>query len=152
MTAPVSDGRSARLPSLTGLRWWAAMLVFLQHIALESTGYCLPGSTGRPVACTVAQKSFMHGFVGVACFFVLSGFLITTLLVREAQAHGSIDLFRFYLRRALRLLPALLAMLAVGMLGWRMGHNSSIRCRTGMRCHGSNEKEISHGRVSWQTR
>ena len=47
------------------------------------------------------------GFLGVDIFFVLSGFLITTLLVEEAQASGRISLPHFYFRRALRLLPAL---------------------------------------------
>jgi peptidoglycan/LPS O-acetylase OafA/YrhL len=49
------------------------------------------------------------GFLGVDIFFVLSGFLITTLLVEEAQANGRISLPHFYFRRALRLLPALFA-------------------------------------------
>jgi peptidoglycan/LPS O-acetylase OafA/YrhL len=45
--------------------------------------------------------------VGVTLFFVLSGFLITNLLLDEREQHGSIDLKAFYGRRALRLLPAL---------------------------------------------
>ena len=47
------------------------------------------------------------GFVGVDAFFVLSGFLITTLLLEEREARGRIALGRFWARRALRLLPAL---------------------------------------------
>src|SRR5690625_3791387 len=47
------------------------------------------------------------GFIGVDVFFVISGFLITTLLVRELARHGRINLPRFWLRRARRLLPAL---------------------------------------------
>lgn len=53
------------------------------------------------------------GFLGVDVFFVLSGFLITTLLAEEWRRDRAIDLPRFYLRRALRLLPAYLALLAV---------------------------------------
>src|SRR5690349_15564871 len=48
------------------------------------------------------------GYLGVDTFFVLSGFLITTLLVEEAQANGRISLPHFYYRRVLRLVPALL--------------------------------------------
>ena len=46
------------------------------------------------------------GFVGVDVFFVLSGFLITGLLLAEARKHGSVSLLDFYLRRARRILPA----------------------------------------------
>jgi len=47
------------------------------------------------------------GNLGVTIFFVLSGFLITTLLLEERARHGHVSLRRFYWRRALRLLPAL---------------------------------------------
>ncbi len=53
------------------------------------------------------------GFLGVDVFFVLSGFLITTLLAEEWGKYGSISFKRFYLRRALRLLPALFALLLI---------------------------------------
>jgi peptidoglycan/LPS O-acetylase OafA/YrhL len=57
---------------------------------------------------------FMQGGgLGVDGFFVLSGFLITCLLLQEWQQHGSISLRRFYIRRALRLLPALYALLVM---------------------------------------
>ncbi len=46
-----------------------------------------------------------RGFVGVDAFFVLSGFLIVTLLLREGERHGQISLRDFYLRRALRIFP-----------------------------------------------
>jgi peptidoglycan/LPS O-acetylase OafA/YrhL len=51
------------------------------------------------------------GYLGVDVFFVLSGFLITALLLSERGTNGRISLGRFYARRALRLLPALLAVL-----------------------------------------
>ena len=57
------------------------------------------------------------GFVGVDIFFVLSGFLITGLLLAEWRHWGSIDLRRFWLRRARRLLPALLLVLVAVSLG-----------------------------------
>jgi peptidoglycan/LPS O-acetylase OafA/YrhL len=55
------------------------------------------------------------GFLGVDVFFVLSGFLITALLLAEHERTGTIDLRAFYWRRAVRLFPALFAvMLLVG--------------------------------------
>ena len=53
------------------------------------------------------------GYVGVDVFFVVSGFLITGLLVRELEETGRIDLLAFYARRIRRLLPAALVVLAV---------------------------------------
>lgn len=56
------------------------------------------------------------GFAGVDVFFVVSGFVITAMLMREWRATGRIDLAQFYLRRALRLIPALAVLVAFVML------------------------------------
>ncbi|MBK5305088.1 MAG: acyltransferase [Frankiaceae bacterium] len=84
-------------PALDGLRGLALVLVLVYHF----TGVAgpLPG-----------------GWSGVDVFFVLSGFLITALILDERKVHGRVSIGRFYARRALRLLPALLAMLAVWCL------------------------------------
>jgi peptidoglycan/LPS O-acetylase OafA/YrhL len=60
------------------------------------------------------------GFLGVDTFFVLSGFLITSLLLAEGARQSRIDLGRFWVRRARRLLPALLAMLAATAVAGRL--------------------------------
>jgi peptidoglycan/LPS O-acetylase OafA/YrhL len=60
------------------------------------------------------------GFLGVDSFFVLSGFLITSLLLTEHGREGRIDLPAFWARRARRLLPALLTMLAATVLAGRL--------------------------------
>lgn len=65
------------------------------------------------VAFHAGVPGFEGGFIGVDVFFVLSGYLITWLLVNEAEREGGIDLARFYARRARRLLPAM----AVVLLG-----------------------------------
>ena len=90
---PARPGPAARrLPGLDGLRAIAVIGVLLYH---AGEGF-LPG-----------------GFLGVDLFFVISGFLITSLLLSEARLAGHLSLRQFYLRRARRLLPALVAMLAV---------------------------------------
>jgi peptidoglycan/LPS O-acetylase OafA/YrhL len=83
------DGRLSEpfRPDLEGLRGVAILLVLLFHAGLPWLG---------------------GGFVGVDVFFVLSGFLITGLLVREITQSGRIDFRAFYARRARRILPAAL--------------------------------------------
>jgi peptidoglycan/LPS O-acetylase OafA/YrhL len=81
-------------PELDGLRGVAILIVLGAH-----TG--VPGFAGG------------GGGVGVALFFVLSGYLITSLLLAERERVGRVDLRAFYVRRALRLFPALAAVLLV---------------------------------------
>lgn len=73
-------------------------------------------------------SSVRGGWVGVDVFFVLSGYLITTLLLREHQANGRIDLRAFYGRRAIRLLPAftLMLLLAVPLLLGPLHHKLTV--------------------------
>jgi peptidoglycan/LPS O-acetylase OafA/YrhL/CubicO group peptidase (beta-lactamase class C family) len=59
-----------------------------------------------------AELNFYGGYLGVESFFVLSGFLITSLLVGEWQKNGRINVRQFWMRRARRLLPALFLLLA----------------------------------------
>ena len=86
--------RGARLPympGVDGLRALAVATVFMYHAGAD----WLPG-----------------GFLGVDFFLVISGYLITSLLVAEQRMSGRLDLWRFWLRRVRRLLPALLLALA----------------------------------------
>ncbi|HEY3144040.1 MAG TPA: acyltransferase [Acidimicrobiales bacterium] len=73
----------------------------------------LDGLRGLAVAAVLAFHlgRLDGGFLGVDLFFVLSGFLITRLLLAEHRAHDRIELRRFWIRRARRLLPALLLLL-----------------------------------------
>ena len=81
--------RGAGVPALNGIRGVAVALVLVGHSGI-------PGVTG--------------GFIGVDIFFVLSGFLITSLLLDAIGRTGQLDLGSFWVRRARRLLPALLIM------------------------------------------
>jgi peptidoglycan/LPS O-acetylase OafA/YrhL len=92
-----------RVPALDGLRGVAIALVVAYHLQW------LPG-----------------GWVGVNVFFVLSGFLITSLLLGEQTKTGTIRLKAFYWRRCVRLLPALLVALAVIWLLWSAAGQGSI--------------------------
>jgi peptidoglycan/LPS O-acetylase OafA/YrhL len=67
------------------------------------------------------------GFLGVDVFFVLSGFLITVLLVKEWQRRGTVSLRRFYARRALRLLPAVLLLCAFLLIVGPVGTGVAAR-------------------------
>lgn len=95
MTA--ADGRPPidrlhRRPELDGLRGLAILAVLFFHARV-------------PI--------FQGGFIGVESFFVLSGFLITSLLLAEFRKEKCVNLGKFFIRRALRLMPALTIMLVV---------------------------------------
>jgi peptidoglycan/LPS O-acetylase OafA/YrhL len=74
----------------------------------------LDGVRGVAIVMVVAHHAGLcpGGYLAVDVFFTLSGFLITTLLLEEWSAFGSIDFKRFYIRRALRLLPLMYAFVA----------------------------------------
>ncbi|GIF18583.1 peptidoglycan/LPS O-acetylase OafA/YrhL [Actinoplanes tereljensis] len=98
LPASVLPGRSFR-PDIEGLRAIAVLLVVAAH-------------TGVPF--------LSGGYVGVDVFFVISGFLITSLLLREAEQTGRISVPRFYARRAMRLLPAAAVVLITTLVAARL--------------------------------
>src|SRR5262245_19711203 len=88
MSSMIYESQEARQrfrPDIEGLRAIAVLLVVIGH-----SGVTL----------------FAGGYVGVDVFFVISGFLITSLLLGELEANGRLSIPRFYARRAIRLLPA----------------------------------------------
>ena len=80
------------LPSIDSLRALAVLAVIIYHIDVNY----LPG-----------------GFLGVDLFFVLSGYLISSLIIKEYKKTGTLNLYNFYMRRARRLLPAVYFMITV---------------------------------------
>jgi peptidoglycan/LPS O-acetylase OafA/YrhL len=101
---------SRNIPSLDGLRAVSVALVILAHAR---------GTRGFPawIPYSVAER----GVVGVQIFFVISGFLITTLLTEELAATGAISLSLFYARRTLRIFPPFYLFLATIAVGGWMG-------------------------------
>src|SRR5918994_1890530 len=82
----------------------------------DSMGYARSRRRGLLVAVLLYHAGLPWipgGFLGVEVFFVISGYLITSLLLAEWHAQGRVDLKAFWLRRARRLLPALYLVLAV---------------------------------------
>jgi peptidoglycan/LPS O-acetylase OafA/YrhL len=99
------DSRFPYLPGIDALRALAVLAVFFYHSGVA----WLPG-----------------GFLGVDIFFVISGYLITSLLLREFRGEGHIRLARFWLRRARRLLPAVGVLIAVSIVALAIVEPSQI--------------------------
>jgi peptidoglycan/LPS O-acetylase OafA/YrhL len=103
---------AARIPSLDGLRAISISLVLVGHLA--GSRFFLPEKWLQPFGDL--------GYLGVRVFFVISGFLITSLLLDEYHITGRISLQRFYFRRTMRIFPAFYVyLLAIaGLAGFRV--------------------------------
>jgi peptidoglycan/LPS O-acetylase OafA/YrhL len=97
-----------RIRCLDGLRALSIGLVLLAHLRT---------APGAPMHGWPASRA-----AGVCLFFILSGYLITTLLLDEKQATGTVSLRRFYLRRSLRIMPAAYAMMLAALLLRHIGY------------------------------
>ncbi|MGB4100938.1 MAG: acyltransferase [Alphaproteobacteria bacterium] len=84
--------RGKNLPALDGLRAMSIGLVLVSHAGLQN---------------------FVPGGLGVVTFFVISGFLISRLMIEEIDASGELNIKKFYIRRVLRLFPALALFLLI---------------------------------------
>ncbi|SHJ56985.1 Peptidoglycan/LPS O-acetylase OafA/YrhL, contains acyltransferase and SGNH-hydrolase domains [Malonomonas rubra DSM 5091] len=101
-----------RIPSLDGIRCIAVVFVLLSHTR-GTVGFYYP---------QFIAPLFGLGNLGVRIFFVLSGYLITTLLLLEREKYGQISLKKFYMRRTIRIFPALyfyvFCIFIADYLGW----------------------------------
>lgn len=104
--------------NLNGLRFIAAFSVLIAHTEL------LKSLHGLPNINDLAFYTNTNGHVGVILFFVLSGFLITYLLLQEEQKNGKISLKHFYVRRMLRIWPLYFLMILVSALVYFLSNNS----------------------------
>lgn len=127
----------------------------LAHPMADHGGYIagLDGLRALAVISVIIYHAFpgvlRGGFLGVDVFFVISGFLITTLLLREDRAHDVIDLKAFWVRRARRLLPALIALtIVVVPAAWLVSRDLMVgigRQVAGALTFSTNWLEIAHG-------
>jgi peptidoglycan/LPS O-acetylase OafA/YrhL len=113
---------SGRISSLDGLRACSIALVLQGHLA---------GTHGFPHAFAPSALFGDLANFGVNVFFIISGFLITSLLMEERRRTGAVSLRGFYWRRALRILPAayafLLAIVIAAAIGWvEIGRNDVV--------------------------
>jgi peptidoglycan/LPS O-acetylase OafA/YrhL len=113
-TAADTSGLGYR-PGLDGLRAIAIAFVVLHHTA----DFFIPDWSG---------SFFPGGFLGVDIFFVLSGFLITSLILERRARAEARPLRSFYARRALRLLPAVVLLLVVNLVIESSPTESAGRC------------------------
>lgn len=117
MSRPPGATPNRAIPSLDGLRAVSVVMVMLAH-ASETRGFPRGPLASFP---SVFAALTDHGTLGVQVFFVISGYLITTLILDEQQTTGRLSLKAFYVRRALRILPAsyvfLLCMALAGVVG-----------------------------------
>ncbi|MGO9465336.1 MAG: acyltransferase family protein [Isosphaeraceae bacterium] len=101
-------GERVYFPELDGLRFVAFMMVYLFH------GGVPQGLLARLVGSKVAAAFRDNGGYGVQLFFILSGYLITALLLREEARYGRIALRAFWVRRILRIWPLYYLVLVIG--------------------------------------
>lgn len=97
-------------PELDGLRFIAFMMVYLFHGGISQ------GIVARLVGSRAAFALRENGRFGVQLFFILSGYLIATLLLREEARYGRISLRAFWIRRILRIWPLYYLLVAIGFL------------------------------------
>jgi peptidoglycan/LPS O-acetylase OafA/YrhL len=105
--------QAGRVASLDGLRAISILLVVMSHLL---------GTKGFPLGPRALGAAGDLGYLGVRVFFVISGYLITNLLIAEHAKHGHISLRGFYLRRAYRILPAASALIvSIAIVAWAGG-------------------------------
>jgi len=107
-----ADGGRYYRPELDLLRFVAFLLVFLSHVVPGDETFFTGLHVPRPVADAIIAFA-AGGSWGVDLFFALSSYLITTILLRERQQIGDVDVVSFYLRRVLRIWPLYVVFLLV---------------------------------------
>ena len=112
---------ASRIPSLDGIRAISIIMVLLAH---------LNGTSHFPIFPGWFFKLVDLGYLGVTVFFVISGFLISSLLFEEHFRTGRINLLNFYMRRTFRIFPAyymlILVVTVAAFFGWLRLHSGDL--------------------------
>jgi peptidoglycan/LPS O-acetylase OafA/YrhL len=120
-----------RFPALDGLRGIAALMVVAYHFGGRDYGW-------------------LSGWTGIEIFFVLSGFLITTLVLREEWSTGRISLRNFWIRRVFRILPVyLVVLLAMILTTYRRGGSDWTLLREALPNYWTFTNEFGHPESPW---
>ncbi len=117
------SAHKVHFPNLNGLRFVAALMVIFSHIEEQKSIFGLKSLNAIPYTSVV-------GALGVTLFFVLSGFLITYLLLAEMQAYSTISVKKFYSRRILRIWPLYYLVIILGLFVLPRIHFFDIPVRT----------------------
>ena len=104
------------IPSLNGIRAISIMMVVLFHLRANHF-YDFQNPLARQLGLI-----FINGELGVNIFFIISGYLITTLLIQEKESTGNISLQAFYIKRTFRIFPAYYALLLVYVVLQSVGY------------------------------
>jgi peptidoglycan/LPS O-acetylase OafA/YrhL len=127
--------KTAHLPSLDGFRGVSILLVVIGHTCARIESRWL--------------QFFFNGSLGVYVFFVISGFLITTLLLKERIKTGTISMRNFYIRRFLRIFPvAYLYLLVLAILNYLLNLHIPMLAFTGAILYIMN---FEYFQVNWYT-
>jgi peptidoglycan/LPS O-acetylase OafA/YrhL len=103
--------KSKKYPSINGLRAISILLVIMHHLVIQQ--YLPTSFLGTGLVPIYLSTLLQNGHLGVNIFFVISGFLITSLMQQEEAGNKSISLKKFYIRRTLRIFPAYFFLLLV---------------------------------------
>lgn len=99
-------------PNLDGLRFFSFLIVFFAHSFSTQHAYIKQ----EPWYQLIKVRMFSDGDIGVSFFFVLSGFLISYILLKEQERNGTINIKSFYMRRILRIWPLYYLIVVFGFL------------------------------------
>ena len=112
---PVQAGGRFYLPELDSIRFFAFLSVFIYHSVVRDQLFFIQSGFPSALAKFLAVVPKAGNF-GLDMFFALSAYLLTTLLLREKDLRGTIDVRKFYLRRILRIWPLYFFVIALALV------------------------------------